>query len=55
MLDPELLSLLVCPNCRGDVEYREEDEVIACIGECGYRYRVVKDIPHMLVEEALKD
>lgn len=54
MVDQELLSLLVCPNCRGDVEYRKQEELIVCVGECGYRYPVVKGIPHMLVEEADK-
>lgn len=54
MLDRELLDLLVCPNCRGDVEYREQDDLIVCTGRCGYRYPVVKGIPHMLVEEAVK-
>lgn len=50
----ELLKLLICPNCRGEVEYREMDEVIACVGECRYEYPVVDDIPHMLIDEAKK-
>lgn len=54
MVDQELLKILVCPNCRGEVEYREADSVIACIGECRYQYPVVNDIPHMLVDEAVK-
>lgn len=54
MLDPELLDLLRCPNCRGETEYREAEEVVACTGSCGYRYPVVKGIPHMLDEEAIK-
>ena len=52
MVDEELIKLLVCPNCRGEVEYREAEAVIACTGECGLVYPVVNDIPHMLVEEA---
>jgi uncharacterized protein YbaR (Trm112 family) len=54
MVDQELLKILVCPNCRGAIEYREADSVIACIGECRYVYPVVNDIPHMLVDEAVK-
>jgi uncharacterized protein YbaR (Trm112 family) len=54
MVQKELLELLICPNCRGDVEYREEDSVIACVGTCRFEYPVVNDIPHMLVEEAKK-
>jgi uncharacterized protein YbaR (Trm112 family) len=55
LLDPELVSLLACPNCKGAIEYREEEQVIACTGACGYRYPVVNGIPHMLVEEAVKE
>ncbi len=50
----ELLEILACPNCRGDVEYRQQDSLIVCVGECGYRYPVRDDIPVMLVEEAEK-
>jgi uncharacterized protein YbaR (Trm112 family) len=54
MVQKELLELLICPNCRGDVEYREEESVIACVGTCRLEYPVVNDIPHMVVEEARK-
>lgn len=53
-VDEELLEILVCPNCRGEVEYREQEELIVCRGECGYRYPVRDDIPVMLIEEAEK-
>jgi uncharacterized protein len=53
-LDKELLDILACPNCRGDVEYREQEELVVCIGRCGYRYPVRDDIPVMLVDEAIK-
>ncbi|MDQ4149858.1 MAG: Trm112 family protein [Actinomycetota bacterium] len=52
MVDQELISLLICPNCRGEIEYREQDQVIACVGECKLVYPIVNGIPHMLVEEA---
>lgn len=53
-VDEKLLELLICPNCKGDVEYREKDSVIACVGECRYEYPVIDDIPHMLIDEAKK-
>jgi uncharacterized protein YbaR (Trm112 family) len=53
-LDKELLEILACPNCRGDVEYREEEQVIACVGECRYVYPVRDGIPVMLIDEAEK-
>lgn len=53
-VDKELLEILACPNCRGDVEYNEDEEIIACVGTCRYRYPVKDDIPVMLVDEAIK-
>ena len=52
-LDKELLDILICPNCRGEVEYLEAEEIIACTS-CGYRYPVRDGIPVMLVDEAEK-
>lgn len=54
MIDKELVALLICLNCKGNVEYLEEEQVIRCVGECGYRYPVVKGIPHMLASEAIR-
>lgn len=54
MLDKQLLEILICPNCKGPVEYRESDAVIVCVGRCKYEYGVVDGIPHMLIDEAKK-
>ncbi|HVF54352.1 MAG TPA: Trm112 family protein [Actinomycetota bacterium] len=51
-LDERLLEILACPNCRGDIEYLEDEEIIECKGECGYRYPVRDGIPVMLIDEA---
>jgi uncharacterized protein len=53
-VDKELLDILACPNCRGDVAYREADDEIVCVGTCLYRYPVRDDIPVMLIDEAIK-
>ena len=53
-VDDQLIQLLICPNCRGEIEYREEEDLIVCVGECKYEYPVVDGIPHMLIEEAKK-
>jgi uncharacterized protein YbaR (Trm112 family) len=53
-VDRELLDILACPNCRGDVEYREAEDEIVCVGTCRYRYPVRDDIPVMLIDEAIK-
>jgi uncharacterized protein len=51
MLDPELLALLVCPQCKGDLEYRQEPEALICHG-CRLLYEVRDGIPIMLIDEA---
>ena len=53
-LEERLLEILACPNCRGDVEYVEAEQVIVCRGECSYRYPVRDGIPVMLIDEAEK-
>lgn len=49
----ELIDLLVCPNCRGRIEYKERRNLIICT-ECGLQYPVRDNIPVMLVEEATR-
>jgi uncharacterized protein YbaR (Trm112 family) len=49
MIDKELLDILACPACRGDVELKEEK---ICCKNCGRRYPVREGIPIMLVDEA---
>jgi uncharacterized protein YbaR (Trm112 family) len=52
-IDKELLEILVCPSCRGEVVYQAEPELIVCT-KCGLRYPVRDDIPVMLIDEATK-
>ena len=52
-VDKDLLEILVCPNCRGAVEYQQDEQLIVCT-KCGLRYPVRDDIPVMLIEEAEK-
>lgn len=49
MVDQDLLAILACPACKGDVE--EQDGKICCTG-CGRKYPVRDGIPIMLVDEA---
>lgn len=53
-VDDKLLEILACPNCHGEVSYRESEHVIECTGKCRYRYPVRDDIPVMLIDEAEK-
>ncbi|MFN2325239.1 MAG: Trm112 family protein, partial [Gemmatimonadales bacterium] len=50
-LAPELLEILVCPKCKGDLEHRAEPEALVC-HVCRLVYRVEDDIPVMLIDEA---
>ena len=50
-LSDELLEILVCPQCRGDLVYDRAAECLIC-ARCRLRYLIVDDIPDMLVERA---
>jgi uncharacterized protein len=50
-LSPQLLSILVCPKCKGELEYREAESSLVC-PRCALRYPVRDDIPIMLLDEA---
>lgn len=50
-LDKKLLEILACPKCKGDLEYKESEQVLEC-GACRLRYPIKDDIPIMLIDEA---
>jgi uncharacterized protein YbaR (Trm112 family) len=52
-LSPELLAVIVCPDCHGDLEPRDTPEggELVC-QQCGLVYPVRDDIPVLLVDEA---
>lgn len=50
-LSPKLLAILVCPKCKGDLEYHEAESSLTC-AHCRLRYAVRDDIPIMLLDEA---
>lgn len=50
-LSPQLLEILVCPKCKGTLEYRERESSLVCPA-CKLRYPVRDDIPVMLIDEA---
>ena len=51
MLDDELLNILACPKCKGDLDYDRDNEVLIC-PQCRLKYQVKDDIPVMLIDEA---
>jgi uncharacterized protein YbaR (Trm112 family) len=50
-LDERLLEILVCPKCKGELEYREEASTLAC-HTCALVYAIRDGIPVMLIDEA---
>ena len=52
-LNPDLLSILVCPACKGDLVYDPGGQTLTC-NRCRLRYKIIDDIPVMLVDEAEK-
>jgi len=51
MLSPELLEILACPKCKGELEYQTEPHQLIC-HRCRLKYSVKDDIPNFLIEEA---
>ncbi|MDD5568761.1 MAG: Trm112 family protein [Candidatus Omnitrophica bacterium] len=49
MIDKELIDILACPGCKGDVKLAGNK--IVC-KKCGKKYPVKGGIPVMLVDEA---
>ena len=50
-LDPALLEILVCPQCRATLFVDDEASELIC-NACALAYPVRRDIPVMLVDEA---
>lgn len=51
MLDPKLLSILVCPVSKAPLEYDEDRQELICKAS-GLAYPIRDGIPVMLEEEA---
>ena len=51
MLSKELLDILVCPACKGALDYDPGRQTLKCAA-CHRVYPVRDDIPIMLVDEA---
>lgn len=50
-MDARLLDILVCPVCKGPLDYRKAQQELVCRA-CRLAYPVRDDIPIMLEEEA---
>lgn len=50
-LSEQLLEMLVCPRCKGKLEYRDAESQLVCTN-CRVAYPVRDGIPIMLTDEA---
>jgi len=50
-LSQDLLDILACPKCKGEVHLSEKQDALIC-GTCKLRYAIKDDIPIMLIDEA---
>ena len=47
----ELLDILACPRCKGDITYDKDKNILIC-GNCKVYYEIIEGIPNMVPEEA---
>ncbi len=52
-LPEKLLEKLVCPECKGKLQYLEEKNRLVC-NECRLAYRIDNEVPVLLTDEAEK-
>ncbi|MBF0230762.1 MAG: Trm112 family protein [Desulfamplus sp.] len=50
-ISQQLLDILVCPKCKGDIYLTEKKDGLVCEA-CRLIYEIRDDIPIMLIEEA---
>ena len=50
-LSQDLLDILVCPKCKGDIKLNEEQNGLIC-EQGALLYEIKDDIPIMIIDEA---
>ena len=50
-ISEELLEILVCPKCKGDIYLTQDGNGLICKA-CKLMYEIKDDIPIMLIDEA---
>lgn len=51
MISKELLEILACPKCKGELIYEQEKKVLICY-KCKVYYPIEDDIPILLTDSA---
>lgn len=52
-ISKELLGILVCPKCKGEIYLNDAGDGLIC-DSCKLLYEIKDDIPIMLIDEAKK-
>jgi uncharacterized protein len=52
-ISPELLEILACPKCKGDIRLTDAQDGLVC-ANCKLMYPIKDDIPVMLIDEAIR-
>ena len=50
-IDKELLDILACPKCKGDIRLEGEDKLVC--DACKKYYPIKEGIPVMMIDEAV--
>ena len=50
-INQELLEILACPKCKGDIYLNDAEDGLIC-DNCKLLYEIREDIPIMLIDEA---
>jgi hypothetical protein len=51
LVSPDLLEIMQCPSCAGELREQQEPAALVC-QRCGLQYPVRDGIPVMLIDEA---
>lgn len=51
-ISKDLLEILVCPKCKGDIRLTEKEDGLVC-EKCTLLYPIRNGIPVMLIDEAI--
>lgn len=54
MLSNELLKIICCPKCLGDLDYNEKENQLRCL-KCNKIYGIEDDIPILIIDDNNSD
>lgn len=49
----ELLEILACPKCKGNLDFDEENNILIC-ENCKLKFKIEENIPILLIDKAEK-